>query len=452
MTQPEYPTFHRFDDWLAEHALRPVFVGYSGGVDSHLVLHELCARLPASDVVAVHVNHGLSPRAGAWQAHCEQQCRQLGCGFEAYPVEVTASGDGLEAAARQERYRIFLHQVPPGHSLWLGHHLDDQLETFLLRLLRGSGLTGLSAMADEVSREDRYLLRPLLTTSREQIEARANQLGLHWIEDDSNDDVRFDRNFLRQEVLPLIASRWPQYRQTLARSLGHLDQAARQQHRQLDGELERRLAHDGALKVVQMDDWPAEQVQALIHRWLYRQNVRSPSETALQRIVSEVVNARVDAQPEVTFGNGSVRRFRTALYWVPNTEELSSPPGDVSEDWQHWPGVGWLRVRHVGDGPGRIRGEPATWRWQLRQGGESLWPAGRSARRDLKRLLQEYRLPPWQRDRVPLLFAGDQLVAVANLAIDVGWQANPAEPGWAVDWQPSRPPTSNRSQSDDGVD
>ncbi|HET8902862.1 MAG TPA: tRNA lysidine(34) synthetase TilS [Saccharospirillum sp.] len=439
MTQPEYPAAHRFDEWLTKHTARPVYVGYSGGVDSHLVLHELCARLPASEVVAVHVNHGLSARAEAWQAHCEQQCRQLGCRFEAHPVAVTASGEGLEAAARQQRYRIFLDCVPQGHSLWLGHHLDDQLETFVLRLLRGSGLTGLTAMAEHADREGRSLLRPLLATTREQIEIRATQLGLHWIEDDSNEDVRFDRNFLRQEVLPLIATRWPHYRQTLSRSLAHLDQAARQQHRQLDRELEHRLAHDGALKAVQLDDWPAEQVQALIHRWLYRQNVRSSSETALQRIVSEVVNARVDAQPEVAFGDGSVRRFRTALYWVPNTGEPSSPPGDISEDWQHWPGVGWLRVRRVDDGPGRIRGEPTNWRWQLRQGGESLWPAGRSARRDLKRLLQEYRLPPWQRDRVPLIFSGDQLIAVANLAVDAAWQADPGEPGWAVDWQSSAP-------------
>lgn len=443
MTVKGYNAAALFDDWLAEYAERPVFVGYSGGVDSHLVLHELCHRLPAGDVIAVHVNHGLSPHASAWQAHCEQQCRALGCGFEAHPVAVNACGEGPEAAARQARFRVFLSRVPRGHSLWLGHHLDDQLETFILRLLRGSGLTGLSAMSAQTRQQQRHLLRPLLTTSRERIERRARQLGLHWIQDDSNTDVRFDRNFLRQQVLPLLATRWPSYRQTLSRSLGHLDQAAREQQRQLDRELTHRLSHDGALKAVQLDDWPAEQVQALIHRWLYRQNVISPSETALQRIVSEVVNARTDAQPEVAVGDGSVRRFRSALYWVPSEGAPSSPPEAVSGDWQHWPGVGWLRVRSATDGAGRIRGEPVSWRWQLRQGGESLWPAGRSARRDLKRLLQEYRLPPWQRDRVPLLYSGDQLIAVANLAVDLAWQAAPGEPGWAVDWQLSAPADSN---------
>jgi tRNA(Ile)-lysidine synthase len=278
-----------------------------------------------------------------------------------------------------------------------------------------------------------------LTTSRQSIERRADQLGLHWINDDSNTDLRFDRNFLRLQVLPLIATRWPQYRQTLARSLGHLDQAARQQHSQLDAQLEHRLAHDGALKAVQLDDWSTEQVQALIHRWLYRQNVRSPSAAVLQRIVSEVVNARVDAQPEVAFANGSVRRFRTALYWVPNVGEPTAPPDVVSDQWQHWAGVGWLHLRQSSEGPGRIRGEPADWHWRLREGGESLWPAGRSARRDLKRLLQEYRLPSWQRDRVPLVFAGDELVAVANLTVDAAWQAKPGEPGWLLDWQASPP-------------
>lgn len=449
MTGSGYTAGERFDAWLADYSERPVFVGYSGGVDSQLVLHELCSRLPPGDVIALHINHGLSPQANDWQAHCAQYCKALGCGFESHSVAVSAQGEGLEAAARQARYRVFLSRVPPGHSLWLGHHLDDQLETFMLRLLRGSGLTGLSAMSDRTSRQQRLMLRPLLKTSRESIENQARQLGLHWITDDSNSDVRFDRNFLRQQVLPLIATRWPQYRQTLSRSLGHLDQAAREQQRQLDLELEHRLAHDGALKAVQLDDWSAEQVQALIHRWLYRQNVRSPSEAALQRIVREVVNARVDAQPEVALGDGSVRRFRTALYWVPNQVEPSDSPCAVSEDWQHWPGIGWLRVRRAADGPGRLRVEPADWRWQLRQGGESLWPAGRSARRDLKRLLQEYRLPPWQRDRVPLLFSGDQLIAVANLAVDLAWQADSGEPGWVVDWQSSKPTDPSRHDNGD---
>lgn len=443
MTAPDFPADRHFDGWLTSLAARPVFVGYSGGVDSHLLLHELCSRLPPKDIIAVHVNHGLSARAESWQAHCAHQCDELGCGFEAFQVGISVEGKGLEAAARDARYQVFMERVPEGSSLWLGHHLDDQLETFVQRLLRGSGLTGMSAMAAQVSRQGRLLLRPLLETSRQQVEARARQIGLEWIEDGSNSDAQFDRNFLRHQLLPLIESRWPQYRQTLSRSLSHLTQAATQQAAHLDAEIEHRLAHDGALKAVQFEGWSTEQIESLIHRWLHRQGVISPSEVILQRIVHDVVNARVDAQPEVRFGSGSVRRFRTGLYWVPASPDPGESAALIPDQWQRWPGIGWLYLQTVDHGEGRIRIAEAHWRWQLRLGGEVIWPAGRSARRDLKRLFQEYRLPPWHRDRVPLLFADNELVAVADLAVDQAWLAQSGEPGWRLHWhrdQSSAPP------------
>ncbi|PTY37169.1 tRNA lysidine(34) synthetase TilS [Saccharospirillum sp. MSK14-1] len=417
-------------------ATAPHWVAYSGGLDSTVLLHALCARLGADSVRAIHVHHGLSDQADLWAEQCADQCAQLGVALTTARADVVNAGHGLEAAARNERYRQFDRVLAGGGTLWLAHHLDDQLETFFLRLLRGSGLAGLSAMAAQRDQAGYRLVRPWLARPRSQLADYAHQHQLRWIDDPSNDDVHFDRNYLRQQVLPLLAERWPGYRQTVNRSINHLQQAAAQQQRDLDAELEHRLAADGAFKAVALDDWTDADVLALLHRWLMRQSVPLPSATVLQRVLDEVVRARVDAQPQVDFGGGSVRRFKTALYWVPDPIEPEPAPG-FAEGESHWPGVGRLIVTQSTQGPNRLCLNASSLRWVLRQGGESFWPAGRQQRRDLKRLLQEYRLAPWLRDRLPLLYAGDQLVALAGLAIEQGFVAEEGEPGWQIHWQPS---------------
>lgn len=411
---------------------RPVFVGFSGGLDSQVLLHTLCQRLPPSQVIAVHVNHGLNPQADHWQQACRRRCLALGCRFVAGRIRVEVDGQGVEAAAREARYRLFDEQVTPGHSLWLAHHLDDQLETFMLRMLRGAGLHGLSAMQPQSERQGYHLFRPFLDVPRADLETYAQAHGIDWIEDDSNADTRFDRNYLRQTVLPLLEHRWPQYRQTMNRSLQQINQAANRERAGLEQELDHRLAHDGALKAVQLDDWPDDRVLSLIHLWLRRQGVRPPSEALMQRILEDVVRAQPDAQPQVRIGDGTVRRFRTALYWVPDLPDIGAPPVVDLNRTQHWPGIGELSLVETRTGPNRLDANASDLSWRMRLGGESLWPSGRSKRRDLKRLLQEYRLPPWKRDRLPLLYAGDELVAVADLCIDRDWMADEDKPGFRI--------------------
>lgn len=432
---PEFELYADLDACIAT-ANAPHWVAYSGGLDSTVLLHALCARLGAEQVQAIHVHHGLSEQADQWVEHCTAQCRQLGVALTIARVEVVNAGRGLEAAARSERYRHFDRVLAGGGTLWLAHHLDDQLETFFLRLLRGSGLTGLSAMAERRDQADYQLLRPWLNRPRALLEAYADQHQLRWIDDPSNAEVNFDRNYLRQEVMPLLAERWPGYRQTVKRSITHLQQAAAQLQRDLDAELEHRLAADGAFKAVALDDWTDADILALLHRWLTRQSAPVPSTNVLQRLLDEVVRARVDAQPQVDFGGGSVRRFKTALYWVPDPIEPQPAP-DFTEGECHWPGVGRLIVKMTDQGPNRLRLTDQPLHWVLREGGELFWPAGRYQRRDLKRLLQEYRLAPWLRDRLPLLYAGDQLVALAGLAVEQGFAAEDGEPGWQIHWQPS---------------
>lgn len=429
--------FILLDTALQSLSVRPIYVGFSGGLDSSVLLHALCRRIPADQVVAIHINHRLSPHSDAWEEHCRRVCERLGCGFASRSVTVDARGEGLEAAARKQRYQSFDALVPNDHALWLAHHLDDQLETFMQRLLRGSGLNGLSAMEAHTQRMHYQLVRPLLTLPRAGLEAFATDESLTWIEDGSNEDLQHDRNYLRHQILPLIEARWPRYRQTMSRSLQYISQAGRELDMELTTELDKRLAHDGALKAVQLADWPDDRIQSLIHLWLRRQGVRPPSAVQMRRILNEVVRAQPDAQPRVDFGEGSVRRFRTALYWVPHPAEPGLAPACPAKTQVHWPGIGDLRLESASYGSNRLRQTKEPLRLALRRGGEALWPAGRSKPRDLKRLLQEYRLPPWQRDRLPLLYAGDDLVAVADLCIDRSWLAEEGEPGWLVHFQQS---------------
>lgn len=431
---PQSDLLTALDHWIAQ-TTPPHWLALSGGLDSTVLLHALCDRLGPDQVRAIHINHGLHDQADAWAEQCQALCDRLGCELTIRRAKVDVQGQGLEAAARAERYRLFDAELAGAGTLWLAHHLDDQLETFVLRLLRGSGLTGLAAMAPLRAQADYQLVRPWLELPRAALQAYADQHALTWIEDPSNADVQFDRNFLRQRVLPLIEQRWPSYRQTLNRSLQHVQQARSQLTVDLDVELEHRLAADGALKAVAFDDWSDADILALLHHWLAKQQAPLPSSVVLQRLLNEVVRARADAQPQVDFGGGSVRRFKTALYWLPDPIEPAAAPEFVEGE-QHWPGVGRLRVSRSNQGGGRLRITDQPLRWALRQGGESLWPAGRSQRRDLKRLLQEYRLSPWLRDRLPLLFCGDELVALAGYAVANDWQAEDGEAGWVLHWQP----------------
>ncbi len=206
------------------------FVGFSGGVDSTVLLHLLhrwCAANPGSpNLRALHINHGLQAAAGDWQRHCELVCRSLQVPLYTCTVDVRAQGSG-EAAARTVRYRAFQEQLSPGAVLFLGHHLDDQVETFFLRLLRGAGVEGLAAMPRRRTLGEGFLVRPLLEFSRSDIEHYAAHHTLEYVEDPSNSNTTMDRNFLRVKLLPLLASRWPSYRQTVARASGHMAAAAK---------------------------------------------------------------------------------------------------------------------------------------------------------------------------------------------------------------------------------
>jgi tRNA(Ile)-lysidine synthase len=407
-----------------------------------LLLSLSCKALGPENVTAIHVNHQLSESADFWMKHTQDACAKLGCKIESKLVNVVNSGAGIEAAARLQRYAEFGSVVHSGATLVLGHHLDDQIETFFLRMFRGAGKHGLRGIAKTMERDHFQVVRPLLDISREQIEQIANELMLSWIEDDSNQDQGFDRNFLRHTVLPEIESRWPGYRdkviQTMSLFADEPDACVAGTQFDIETELEHRLSHDMGLKLVQIEDFTEAQIMSLLHLWLTRMGKQVPSRARLKSVVDTVIHSKADAQPVVELAGGAIRRHGPALYWVQEQEPVADSPPIKFNQTINWSGVGSVNLVEDDLNEFRLKRTLPDLHWSIRRGGESMRPVGRSKRRDLKRLFQEYRIKPWLRDCTPMLLSGDELVAVGDSLISADHLALPGEPGFRVIWQNSQ--------------
>lgn len=378
-----------------------VAVGLSGGVDSVVLLHAISRHLP---VRAVHVHHGLSPNADAWTRFCRDFCRKIQVPLSVRRVRVAKQGKGLEAAARDARYAAF--DRLPVDVIVLAHQLDDQAETVLMNLLRGAGLRGASGMPRERALGDKRLLRPLLDVPREAILAYAERHGLRWIEDETNELQALTRNFVRRRVAPLLAERYPRWREALARAARHFARA------ELDA-------------------------QRLLRAFLAERGLRAPSEAKVVEIVKQLAAGR-----GATLLAHDGARLRIADGRLVEAREAPAPFVPVA--WQGErrlavPSLGgelvFRRVRGRGIDPRLLKEHSAVVR--LRSGGERLQPDARRPRRTLKNLFQEAGIPSWQRERLPLLFHGDALVWVPGLGVDVRYQAKEDCAGLLPEWRDS---------------
>ena len=405
---------HTLADWRNAPAWH---IAFSGGLDSTVLLHLLASLAKIENlppVSAVHVHHGLQAAADAWPSHCQSVCDSLGVPLRVMRVQV-GQGASLERAAREARYQAFMQVLGVGEVLFTGQHRDDQAETLLFRLLRGAGVRGLAAMPEHRPLAQGCLVRPLLAFSRSDLEAYAHQHQLQWIDDPSNVDPRFSRNYLRHHVLPTLTKRWPQAITHLARTAEHMTEA-------------QGLLDELAMMDLQRADQPsafpwlplpslaleplrelsdARQRNALRH-WL----------TPLTRLPDSdhwagwhaLRDAKSDAQPLWRLADGQMQRSGERIWWLPSTWSEFS---DASVSWPdpqdplELTGNGQLRfIGKAPEGPLQVR---------YRQGGEIIDVAGRG-RRDLKRLLNESGMPGFARGRLPLVYRGEQLLAVPTVA------------------------------------
>lgn len=424
---------------LQPHLARPRWlIAYSGGVDSHVLLHAVAGLrsvLPLPPLAALHVDHGIHPRAAEWARHCAAVCAAICIDFiaEAVHVDKSGAGQGLEAVARTARYAAFERHLGAGELLLQAHHQDDQIETLLLRLLRGSGVAGLAAMPSQRALGAGELLRPLLPFERAELLRYAARHDLHWIHDDSNDDAALDRNFLRLRVLPLLAERWPAYRTTLQRTIDNAADARALVDEVAAADCAAALAADGALDVGYCLALAPARLPGLIGHWLARQGLPPPSRAQLVQIAA-LCTARVDAEPCVAWPGVAIHRFRGRLY---ARAPLPAPPAECDVAWLPpqplmVPGLGELAAAAT-TGTG-LRAD-RDYRVRNRRGGERCRPRGRAHSQTLKKLLQEYAVPPWLRNHLPLIWCGDVLAAVGDLWICEGFEAAPGEPGWQLEWR-----------------
>lgn len=394
---------------------RRVLVGFSGGLDSTVLLHLLAgdADIRRNGLRAIHVHHGLHADADAWAAHCRRTCDALDVPLSIVHVEVDHwSGLGLEAAARDARHRAFADALDDDEILALAHHRDDQAETFLLRALRGSGVDGLAAMRPWRAYASGWLWRPLLDVPRDALQARATAHGLAWIEDASNGDPRFDRNFLRNEVMPLLRQRWPQASNNLARCAALNAQAADLLDVDDVSALRRAMRDDRTLDVDALLSIPQERRARVLRRWIGGLGLPPLPGNGIARIERDLLPARADAEACFEWSGARIRRWRTLLH-------AGSMRDPLPVHWsQAWDGATPLLLP-TGDTLSLLGADrfDQPLRVHARQGGERIVLQGRSHSHALKNLLQEAGIPPWQRERLPLLSTTDGMLLAAGNTI-----------------------------------
>ncbi|MGP9767685.1 tRNA lysidine(34) synthetase TilS [Halomonas sp. AOP13-D3-9] len=400
---------------------RSIWVALSGGLDSSLLLTLAATVCQQADrpLRAIHINHGLQAAAGAFEEQCKTLCARLNVPLTVVNVAVDAQGEGVEGAARNARYGAFQATLPAGDTLWLAQHQDDQAETFLLAALRGSGLRGLAGMPFLRETQGITVVRPWLSVRRAELEAAAGLLELNWCEDPTNQDIRFDRNRLRHRILPALRERWPAADVALANSAAHASEADAVLSEYLAAELVALTTGEGQVDASALRQRSRARQRLLVRTLCQQQGLPTPPQKRLESLLDQLT-AKADAEVCVEWPGAQARLWRQRLYLIAPLEPL--PPWEASWDGQtplETPAgpLGWLLASsqphsHV------LR---VTWR----QGGEVIQLPKRG-RRDLKRLLQEADMPPWERERLVVVMQADTCIGVICPPAKLLWQAEGA--------------------------
>ena len=430
-------------DLRAQYSPSSIAIACSGGLDSMALLRLAHAWTTEQGIplFVFHVHHGLSPNADAWLAHCAAASAAIGAVFDHRSVEVVKGKDGVELAARKLRYRALgamcaEHGVP---LLLSAHHLDDQAETVLLQLLRGSGPAGLSGM--EVSSRmpallgvpDLVLARPLLSLSRATLEQYAASAGLAWVEDESNSDPRFTRNALRHAVMPAIAASFPGYQQRLARGAAHVESAQRILDEVASQDLAACMEGETVI-LARMQTFSRDRIDNLLRHLFAQRGLAMPSTAWLGEMVSQLLSARDDAQLKVTHPACHIRRHRGKLHITPRLPDLAGMRdpddegvfekpgqsfrwnGEPSMAFPAYGGVLHFNEADTGFDPAWLRAQPLI--IDFRKGGERLKPAANRPTRSLKQHYQTLGVPSWERERAPIVSAGGAVLFAAAIGMD----------------------------------
>ena len=422
-----------------------IAVAFSGGLDSSVLLHSLVSIPEFKErVFAIHVNHGLSPNSQSWIKHCEKFCRVLGVNFIPLTIELENSKTN-ENILRQARYEAFFSCLEKGDVLCTAHHQDDHIETILFRILRGTGIKGLAGIEKYSQIEGIDLIRPLISYSKKDLLDYGNKFNVNWIEDESNEDVSISRNFIRKKVIPNLKNdNWPEYEN----SISYLSSKAKEANEILDEiaflDLKRCASESlDRLSILKIRELSHARAMNVLFTWLGINTHLGVSNKITDQVYKSIVLASENSNPVVTFGkrgeSGSfqIRRFNNFLRHLPltETETLSNKKvwkWNTNNPLELPTGTLFMQLS-LGKGISTQLTEPGI-SIKGRIGGERCKPEGRSKSQKLKKLFQEYRVPPWVRDRIPLVYVGDQLAAVSDLWVCEEFVAKKDERGIVLSW------------------
>ncbi|MCF7516815.1 tRNA lysidine(34) synthetase TilS [Pseudoalteromonas sp. L21] len=410
---------------LLNNQQRRFSVALSGGVDSVVLLHLMTTmrkQYPELEIEAVYVNHGLSQHAGEWQRFCQSLCEELDVAFKAVHVEIVErSRTSLEAQAREARYQALDENCLAGSVLLLGQHLNDQLETFLLRLKRGSGLQGLASMQQQrLLASERVCFRPLINITREQIEQFADEFAITHITDDSNSDERFDRNFLRHQVMPLLTMRFQGFEKSAARSIRLLQKQQSLLDEYTQRDLEQCQNLRGGLSCESVAKFSEARQANLVRAWLNQFTHQLPSENQLHQIIEQGLTAKADAQLKICLQSGDVRRHQQHWYFVkeqaiPEAMEIALQSIELTDG----------RKLTVKPGKGIRKPKPNEQvRIEFNKPQAQIKPLHKPGSNTLKHWFKDAKVAPWLRAQVPLIYYNDELVQVVGYFVSAQHSAD----------------------------
>ena len=412
-----------------------IVLALSGGLDSRVMLallKQYCENT-GRKAIAVHVHHGLSVYASDWAKQCQQWCLEAGLECFVEYVSLDLRGKSLEESAREARYAALSKHLNENDVLLTGQHADDQLETFLLALRRGSGPRGLSCMPQVAPMGDALLIRPLLHIKRNDIELYAKNSKLEWLDDESNQDERFERNYIRHTIVPSLTERWPHIQQSVQRSSELCAEQESLIEELISEKYRQCLRQDKSLSITGLLNYSENVRRSIIRMWLNKETIKMPTRSQLEIVWQQVARAQKDANPKLQLANVEIRRYSDALYIVRDFQSLANWHNDIHFEqpcllpdslgtlFLMSTGNGRLSKQSLNTAPLKVIFEPS---------GLVAHPTDRAYRRKLKKLFQEYAVPSWMRRRTPILMCGDKVAAVGDLFVDRAFSGDDCDFVW----------------------
>ena len=424
----QFPASGKF--WLA----------YSGGMDSSVLLHLFYSNKNKinQNIEVVYINHGLQKEANDWGEFCKNQCQQYELPFTQLEIDKDCpKGASVEAWAREERYSLIETVMNENDVLFTAHHQDDQVETFFLQALRGAGPRGLASMPLIKKQANAFHARPLLNYSYDKLKRYAEENELSWCVDKSNSDCRYDRNYFRHEVIPVIEERWPAYRETISRLIKNQSECKALLDEIACSDI--KLAQHKGTTSLDLDvikELSLERQKNLIFVWLKGLNLDSPGSRNVEQIISDVICSTVDKAPCVNWKNVEVRRYKNLLYAL---ETMAKHDINMEYDWKPENVLNilddtLLAMPERGKGISKLKTKNADFVVRYRQGGEKIHPDNMAQSKTVKQLFQEYSVLPWLRDRIPLIYINGDLAVIPGFCIDKNYSADKDEPSWNIQW------------------